>query len=205
MQRGYSVYGANQVPDSGTFYFRESGPPGTSPIDWSEYNTFISHKSTDLGPAQAAAMLLANAGLVAYLDRWDRNVNGDDPDLEDYLRTVIRRTPSILTIVSEETITSWWVPFEVGVARETESEIATFLQINPEGPRLDLPSYLKKWPILASPAELQTWAVHFAHSLAPGGRRSLLMEGGMARMAMQDYRDTGIFQLEQSGRIRFVG
>ena len=203
MRREYLIVGSDQVPESGTIYFNEDGPPRTRPVDWSKYNTFISHKSTDIRPTQEAAMVLANSGLVGYLDRWDPNVSGDHPDLEDYLRKIIRETPSILTIVSEETNTSWWVPFEVGVARETDSEIATYLLVNPNGPPLVLPSFLRKWPILASPAELQTWSVGLARSFHGVGMRRILLEG-IAKMSAQDYQGTEVSRLERSGRVRFV-
>ena len=203
MRREYLIVGSDRGSESRTIYFNEAGPPGTQPVDWSQYNTFISHKSTDIRPAQEAALVLAKSGLVGYLDRWDPNVNGDHPDLEDYLRKVIRETPSILTIVSAATNTSWWVPFEVGVARETDSEIATYVLVNPNGPTLVLPSYLRKWPILASSAELQTWSVGLARTLHGMGMRSISLEG-IAKMSAQDYQGTEVSRLERTGRVRFV-
>ncbi len=186
-------------------YINEASPLGTPTVDWSKYSTFISHKSTDLRPAQAAIGVLANAGLVGYLDRWDPNVNGDHPDLEDYLREVIRETPSILTIVSEATSTSWWVPFEIGVARETESQIATFLVVDEDGPTLDLPSYLRKWPILATGTELQSWCSNLRQVLqGPLSTRAIFMEG-MAKMSAQDSPERAVSRLERTGRIRFIG
>ena len=68
MRREYLVVGSDREPESGIIYFNEAGPPGTRAVAWSNYSTFISHKSTDLRPAQAAARALANAGLVGYLD-----------------------------------------------------------------------------------------------------------------------------------------
>lgn len=205
MRREYLVVGSDLETTRGTMYINEDSPLGTPTVDWSKYSTFISHKSTDLRPAQAAAGALANAGLVGYLDRWDPNVNGDHPDLEDYLREVIRETPSILTIVSEATNTSWWVPFEIGVARETESQIATFLVVGEDGPTLDLPSYLRKWPILATGFELQSWCSHLRQVLqGPLSSRSVFMEG-IAKMSAQDSAEREVSRLERSGRIRFVG
>lgn len=205
MRREYLVVGSDQGRESGTIYFNEAGPPGTQPVDWAKYSTFISHKSTDLRPAQAAAGVLESTGLVGYLDRWDPNVNGDHPDLEDYLREVIRKTPSILTIVSEATNTSWWVPFEIGVARETESQIATFLVVEENGPTLDLPSYLRKWPILATGAELRSWCSNLRQVLeGPPSTRAIFRED-IAKMSAQDSPGGEISRLERTGRIRFVG
>ena len=100
--------------------------------------------------------LLHSWGLAGYLDRWDPAVDGDSVELEIHLRSVIRDTPCILAVVTENTPLSWWVPFELGVARETNSQIATFLLvIEDSGRQVDLPSYLRKWPILASGTELR--------------------------------------------------
>ena len=205
MRREYLVVGSDLETSRGTMYINEASPLGTPTVDWSKYSTFISHKSTDLRPAQAAARVLANAGLVGYLDRWDPNVNGDHPDLEDYLREVIRETPSILTIVSEATNTSWWVPFEIGVARETESQIATFLVVDEDRPTLDLPSYLRKWPILATGVELQSWCSNLQQVLkGPSRTRAIFMEG-IAKMSAQDSPEREVSRLERTGRIRFIG
>ena len=67
MRREYVIVGSDQVSESGTIYFNEAGPSGTRPVDWSKYSTFISHKSTDIRPAQEAAIVLANSGLVGSL------------------------------------------------------------------------------------------------------------------------------------------
>ena len=51
----------------------------------------------------------------------------------------------LLAIVTENTPLSWWVPFEIGVARETDSLIATFLEVNRVSTvKVELPSYLKQ-------------------------------------------------------------
>ena len=173
------------------------------PVKWEQYNTFISHKSTDIEPAQYVAKMLAELGLVSYLDRWDPQVTGDSPDLEDYLRDVIRSTSSLMTLVSQTTGTSWWVPFEVGVARETNSVIATYLLVNESGPPIYLPSYLKKWPIIGDPAELREWALQYKSSLSlqPSQRRTL-MEGTVQLSAQS--RNRVFHDLEDRRRLIFV-
>ena len=101
-------------------------------------------------------------GVAGYLDRWDPAVDGDSAELEMHIRSVIRCTPSILAVVTENTPLSWWVPFEIGVARETNSQIATFLRVDmASGKRVLLPSYLETWPIPVSGAELTIWARAF--------------------------------------------
>ena len=71
-------------------------------------------------------------GLNSYLDLWDSEEDGDFPELEVHLRETI----TLVAVVTEHAPTSWWVPFEVGVARETESQIATFLSVNESSPNV---------------------------------------------------------------------
>lgn len=200
MRRTVDITGGQFGTTRMTMYYNEAGPPGTQPINFADYTTFISHKSTDISAAQEAASILHDAGLVGYLDHWDPNVSGDSPDLEDYLREVIRETPSMLTVVSPSTSLSWWVPFEVGVARETESQIATYLLISPGSPKLALPSYLRKWPILASRRALQGWAI----GLANNPKSSQGMRSYRFQMSAQDYGATEINELVRNGTIEFV-
>lgn len=126
-------------------------------------------------------------------------IEGDSPELEIYLRCVIRETNTILAIVTENTPLSWWVPFEIGVARETDSQIATFLEVNRYSRnKVELPSYLRKWPILATTRSLQAWASRLASATVSAGRYYL------AKGAPQgaDYADE-IDSLVRSGKVVF--
>ena len=130
-------------------FLGEPAPAGAGSIAYSTYDVFISHKGEDIRIAESVGEALQRSGLSGYLDRWDPTVEGDSLELEDYLRRIIRETRTILAIVTENTPLSWWVPFEIGVARETDSQIATFLEVDRfSAARVELPSYLKKWPIL---------------------------------------------------------
>jgi hypothetical protein len=55
--------------------------------------------------------------------------------------------------VSEATKTSWWVPWEIGIATEKDYPLATF-----SGGSAALPEYLRKWPYLRSDADLDRYA-----------------------------------------------
>jgi hypothetical protein len=55
--------------------------------------------------------------------------------------------------VSEATRTSWWVPWEIGIASEKDFPLATFA-----GGTTNLPEYLKKWPYLRSDSDLDLYA-----------------------------------------------
>ena len=141
-------------------FLNEQARPDRRPFNFSKYHTFISHKGNDTNLAELVGSVLYQEGLSAYLDKWDPKVDGDSPELEEHIREIIRQTPSILAVVTKNTSMSWWVPFEIGVARETDSRIATFLFIvdQPNSATVELPSYLRTWPILASAEELKAWA-----------------------------------------------
>lgn len=149
----------------------EPAPTGTPTMKYSIYDVFISHKGEDMRIAESVGDELQRNGLSGYLDRWDPAVEGDSPELENYIRRIIRETKTILAIVTENTPLSWWVPFEIGVARETASQIATFLEVNRESRvKIELPSYLKKWPILATTTSLARWARQLATASVSEGR-----------------------------------
>ena len=189
----------------GLFYFNEDPGPHIGAIDWAKYDTFISHKGDDLNLAVQIGELLHVQDINGYLDHWDPAVDGDSPELEEYLRHVIRETPSILAVITERTTTSWWVPFEVGVARETDSVIATFLQINENRnyPR-ELPSYLKNWPILATRRELVDWGKELADSRIPSITGKSVFREQAVRMASGFPSAREIDRLERAGIVRFV-
>lgn len=184
----------------------EPGQFTESSILFKEYDAFISHKGDDTGLAEQVGDVLYQQDVSAYLDKWDPKVDGDSPDLEIHIREVIRETPCILVVVTEHTPLSWWVPFELGVARETGSQIATFLRVNEEDTQtVYLPSYLKNWPIMASQQELTAWARELARTKsAPIRGRTILLE--KAVQMSDDSRGLGrIVGLVSSGKVRFVG
>ena len=171
MRRDVITWGRDGGREVYPYFVGEPAPIGASTITYSTYDVFISHKGEDIRIGESVGDALQRSGLSGYLDRWDPAVEGDSPGLENYLQCIIRETKTILAIVTENTPLSWWVPFEIGVARETDSQIATFLGINTfSTTKIELPSYLKKWPILVSTTSLQIWARRLAGASTSEGR-----------------------------------
>ena len=184
----------------------EPAPYSRRSVDPKDYDVFISHKGDDMNLAERLGDILFSEGIQGYLDRWDPEVDGDSPDLEEHIRKVIRATPNMVAVVTENTPLSWWVPFELGVARETDSQIATFLSVNLlSGKTVELPSYLERWPILAGNSELRVWAkaiVTGSSLYSSYNYRSTYIE-----KSMQDeyrYSRRTIDELTSSGKVRFV-
>ena len=205
MRRATTTWEADSGRRTFTLYINEQAPNLARSVVSSNYDTFISHKGSDMRLAEDAGNILYERGVRGYLDRWDPSVDGDTPELEEHLREVIRETPSILAVVTEHTSTSWWVPFELGVARETDSHIATYLVVDEtSGRTVELPSYLRTWPILASESELQAWANTFETSRnITGGTRTTLFENVIRKSADHLGRNR-IDLLEASGKVIFV-
>jgi hypothetical protein len=66
-------------------------------------------------------------------------------------------------VVSQTTILSWWVPFEIGVATRADRRIATFRRDS-----APLPAFLKIWPVLDFNREFDRFAIRYFQDLAHG-------------------------------------
>jgi hypothetical protein len=129
---------ANQRFSKSLRFFRESGSPVSD-----EISVFISHISTDLDAAIAISEYIKNAGFNVYLDIHDKNlqnaVNSGDPiGITRYIEKGISICSHVLCIVSEDTINSWWVPYELGYGKRGQKKLLTLLLKD----TVTLPEYL---------------------------------------------------------------
>lgn len=142
MDRGILYVGG----EPSRYYERSSSVQG-------RYTVFISHQSRDSGSATLLARGISRLGIPCYVDSLDPSVDGNDPNLESYIRSVIRGCSALLAVVSVSTSSSWWVPLEIGVALEGYKHIGTY-EIND----VDLPSYLWQWPVMTELPQALRWA-----------------------------------------------
>ena len=127
-------------------------------------DVFVSHKNEDQNNAEIVARAIAASGLKVYLDTWD-NVE-DGPELVDYIESIISNSKSLIAVVSLNTVKSWWVPLEIGVAITREKCIGTYSTTTYI---TGLPSYLKKWPILKNSEDLKKWCTAQKEDSTPSG------------------------------------
>jgi hypothetical protein len=114
---------------------------------------FISHQSRDSVLATSlATRLKVNHGLECYLDVIDPGIKRGE-DLAAHIQAELTKCTQLLAVVSEATRTSWWVPWEIGVATEKDYPLATYSS----GTELP-PEYLRKWPYLRTMGELDLYA-----------------------------------------------
>ena len=118
-------------------------------------DVFVSHKSEDKNAAEDVAKTIAKCGLTAYLDIWDPNVDGDGPELVNYIQSVIGCCNSLIAVVSHNTVRSWWVPLEIGIAITKDLYLGTFLTSTYI--TSNFPSYLWEWPVLRNTRDLENW------------------------------------------------
>jgi len=118
---------------------------------------FISHRTVDNEIAKHVAERLKNHhGIPIYIDDIDqevRQVQGTAA-ITALLVQRINMCTNLLAIVSENTKGSWWVPFEIGVARQVPRTITSLTNQGDAS----LPEYLLEWPRLRGDAAIDTFA-----------------------------------------------
>lgn len=110
---------------------------------------FVSHKNSDSAKAAEVAKTLRDGGHQVYLDLIDDGLKHGTQDLADYLRGRLGQCNSLIAVISSATQSSWWVPWEIGVATERDYPLSSYLTDSATPPE-----YLKKWPILRSLSDL---------------------------------------------------
>jgi hypothetical protein len=115
---------------------------------------FISHQQADSQQALVISRRLKSRhDIDSYLDVIDPAVGTTGDDLADHVRKELANCSQLLAVVSEATRTSWWVPWEIGIACEKDFPLATFADAT-----TSLPEYLKKWPYLRTESDVDLYA-----------------------------------------------
>lgn len=104
---------------------------------------FISHKSDDLTAAKEWGEKLVKKGFDIYLDAYDEQIKTAS-DRPNHIQGEIKKSTDLLVIITGNTQTSWWVPFEIGLSTAFDKRIAS-LVFSDAG---NLPSFLRKWPVI---------------------------------------------------------
>jgi hypothetical protein len=124
------------------------GRPGPAREDF-----YLASKDDSVLAGSIAQLLRNQHAIECYLDLIDPDASKTGDKLGEYLRAQMGKCNQLLAVVSQSTKTSWWVPWEIGIATEKDHPIATFT-----GDNTALPEYLKKWPYLRSQQDLDQYA-----------------------------------------------
>ena len=110
---------------------------------------FISHKQEDSVVAQDVLNILKKNKVDAYLDLLDHSIVFKGELLTNHIKKRLNECTDLLVVLSEQTKTSWWVPFEIGMASQKDFPIVNYLKAG-----IVLPDYLAYWPHLKNETDL---------------------------------------------------
>lgn len=114
---------------------------------------FISHRTADDNVAQRIAQRLVRVhNILCYVDDFDPFTKKPGGITELVLDRIGRCT-HLLALITDNTIGSWWVPFEIGVARQSDRRIASY-----DSSTKSLPEYLQEWPIVSGEGAIDKFA-----------------------------------------------
>lgn len=153
---------------------------------------FISHKNTDQLIALRIQNALKTLGVEAYLDLLDDTITEKGEELTRHIRKQLNECSDILVVLSESTKTSWWVPFEIGMAAQKDLPTVNYLQTG-----IILPDYLSYWPRLKSELDLAKYVV--ARNKA---RQEVLNEQRSGRIYANASSETQRFYNELKSQLR---
>lgn len=137
---------------------------------------FISHRTADDHVANAVYLRLTRVhSIKCYLDNFDDEAKSAGQSR--ITRLIVDRLTActnLLALVTVNTRGSWWVPFEVGVARQAPRMITSFTTLDDS----ELPEYLKEWPILRGENAIDIFAAAYKRQLSSATRILLAEQAG---------------------------
>lgn len=123
---------------------------------------FLSHRLADSDVTREIAEYFEFLGLNHYFDEKDEVLkelvacgHSNDVALVESIDRGLAHSSHLLAILSSRTMGSWWVPYEIGVARASKIPIAHLLL--PSIQPAMVPEYLRLYPQLWTPQDLFGW------------------------------------------------
>ena len=109
---------------------------------------FLSHSKYNAEDTVKIGKFLTDNGIKCYIDVLDSSLKTTD-DITALILNRITTCSHMMAVISDFTKTSWWVPFEIGVASRDDKRITSYRLT-----AIELPEYLTKWPIIKSYQDL---------------------------------------------------
>lgn len=111
---------------------------------------FISHQKRDRNEAKKIAEFLKSVNIEVYFDEFDKELQQAEQEnnpkgVVAAIKKGINSSTHMICIISPNTLTSKWVPFEVGYGYDT-TDLATLTLKGIKNS--DLPDYIKTKPII---------------------------------------------------------
>jgi phosphoenolpyruvate carboxylase len=121
---------------------------------------FISHRSADDKIAnEVYRRLKYRHNIECWIDDIDPQIanSRNSSKITSLILDRLDSCTNLLAIVTDNTKESWWVPFEIGVARRAPRAITTFTNLF----SCQLPEYLNEWPVLKGNNAVDTFAKYY--------------------------------------------
>lgn len=123
---------------------------------------FISYQRVDETKARSIRDQLEALGVRTYIDVMDPLL-ANASDVTQTILSRLRTCTHLMAVVSANTVRSWWVPFEIGVATERDRRITSYRRDT-----VPLPEFLQIWPVLDYDRELMDFARRYFQDAAHG-------------------------------------
>lgn len=119
---------------------------------------FLSHRSADKPLVRELAQVLLALGVDVYFDELDSDLQryaalNDPQGVVHQIDTGLQRCSHLLGVISERTRGSWWVPYEIGSARNLDKKVGYVILDEVDW----LPEYMQVSDVLKDRDALLRW------------------------------------------------
>jgi hypothetical protein len=148
---------------------------------------FLSHIAVDKSAAAAIGSYITSHGDIdIYLDVHDAELQsavskGDAAGITRFIERGVAKSTHIMCLVSQSTIGSWWVPYELGFAKNAGKQLASFkLKGN-----VALPAFLEIGEIILGTKSLNEYLTRVR--LGPTKSAIVTLSEGLIRYSAQPH------------------
>lgn len=171
--------GANRALGESRYLTKDSATPGPC--------IFLSHIAVDKSAAAAIGSYITSRGDVdIYLDIHDAELQdavgkGDAAGITRFIERGVAKSTHIMCLVSQNTIGSWWVPYELGFAKSAGKQLASF-KLKGD---VALPAFLEIGEVIRGTKSLNEYLTRLRRGLTKSSAIVTLSEGLIQHSAQQ--------------------
>lgn len=120
---------------------------------------FLSHISVDKSSViEIGNYIMKKGGIDIYLDINDSELqeavkNNDPYGITKFIECGLQKSTHIMCLYTENTVRSWWVPYEIGYGKKSNAEVSS-LKLKGE---VELPAYLEIGEVLLGTKSLNEY------------------------------------------------
>ncbi|OZQ77436.1 toll/interleukin-1 receptor domain-containing protein [Paenibacillus odorifer] len=143
---------------------------------------FLSYTSEDRKTVEKIGEYIQNAGFDIYLDIYDEKLQkavsqGDPSAITKNIENGLTVSTNVFCIVSEKTVNSWWVPYEIGFGKRAEKGLATLTLKD----TVTIPSFLEITRLLRGTRSLNDYLIEISN------KSSILLESATKFVDINKY------------------